>query len=111
MRAGIVAMAFAIDVLVSVSWESSFSNGVIGLWHDFDIVWVAVLHYYGISYASCRGRAGNLMLLLVWISFGYFDEERHAAVTIGGVYWHFVDVVWLFVFPLCTYFLIFRFTM
>jgi cytochrome c oxidase subunit 3 len=39
-----------------------------------------------------------LLLLLVWISFSYFDEKRHAAITIGGVYWHFVDIVWLFVF-------------
>jgi cytochrome c oxidase subunit III len=39
-----------------------------------------------------------LLLLLVWISLGYFNDRRYAAVTIGGVYWHFVDVVWLFVF-------------
>jgi cytochrome c oxidase subunit III len=39
-----------------------------------------------------------LLLLLVWISLGYFDDRRYAAVAIGGVYWHFVDVVWLFVF-------------
>jgi cytochrome c oxidase subunit III len=41
---------------------------------------------------------GILLLLLLWISFRYFDEKRHAALTIGGIYWHFVDVVWLFVF-------------
>lgn len=39
-----------------------------------------------------------LMVLLLWIAFGYFDRRRYAAVTIGGLYWHFVDVVWLFVF-------------
>jgi cytochrome c oxidase subunit 3 len=39
-----------------------------------------------------------LLLLLAWISFSYFNEKRHVAITIGGVYWHFVDVVWLFVF-------------
>ena len=39
-----------------------------------------------------------LMTLLGWIKLGYFDETRYAAVTIGGLYWHFVDVVWLFVF-------------
>lgn len=39
-----------------------------------------------------------LLLLLVWISFSYFNEKRHIAITIGGLYWHFVDVVWLFVF-------------
>ncbi|WP_340123383.1 cytochrome c oxidase subunit 3 [Methylobacter svalbardensis] len=39
-----------------------------------------------------------LMVLLLWIALGYFDHRRYAAVTIGGLYWHFVDVVWLFVF-------------
>jgi len=39
-----------------------------------------------------------LLSLLVWISLGYFNDKRHAAVTIGGMYWHFVDIVWLFVF-------------
>ncbi|HEX5538816.1 MAG TPA: cytochrome c oxidase subunit 3 [Methylophilaceae bacterium] len=39
-----------------------------------------------------------LLLLLMWTALGYFDERRHAALTIGGVYWHFVDVVWLLVF-------------
>ncbi|WP_442497770.1 cytochrome c oxidase subunit 3 [Methylobacter sp. sgz302048] len=39
-----------------------------------------------------------LLLLLLWTALGYFDDRRYAAVTIGGVYWHFVDVVWLFVF-------------
>jgi len=41
---------------------------------------------------------GVLLLLLAWTMMGYFDHKRHVAVTIGGVYWHFVDVVWLFVF-------------
>lgn len=39
-----------------------------------------------------------LLTLLLWIALGYFDNRRYAAVTIGGLYWHFVDVVWLFVF-------------
>lgn len=36
-----------------------------------------------------------LLALLVWTLLGYFDERRHAPVTIGAVYWHFVDAVWL----------------
>lgn len=39
-----------------------------------------------------------LSLLVVWAALGYFDSRRYAAMTIGGAYWHFVDVVWLFVF-------------
>lgn len=39
-----------------------------------------------------------LILLCTWTALGYFEEHRHAALTIGGLYWHFVDVVWLFIF-------------
>ncbi|MCP8937444.1 cytochrome c oxidase subunit 3 [Alsobacter sp. SYSU M60028] len=44
--------------------------------------------------------AGLLVLaaLLAWTLLGYFDARRHAPVSIGALYWHFVDVVWLCVF-------------
>ncbi len=45
--------------------------------------------------------AGGLLViatLFLWAVLGKFDAERHAAVSIGGLYWHFVDVVWLAVF-------------
>ncbi len=29
-----------------------------------------------------------------------FTPEHHAAVEITGLYWHFVDIVWIFLFPL-----------
>jgi cytochrome c oxidase subunit 3 len=63
-------------------------------------------HLYGSLYFTITGfhmlhvvvGLGVLVLLLIWIALGYFDDRRHAAVTIGGLYWHFVDVVWLLVF-------------
>jgi heme/copper-type cytochrome/quinol oxidase subunit 3 len=39
-----------------------------------------------------------LAALLWWSALGKFGEHRHAAVSIGALYWHFVDVVWLAVF-------------
>lgn len=39
-----------------------------------------------------------LAVLLVWTAFDYFGATRHAAVSIGVIYWHFVTIVWLFVF-------------
>ena len=36
-----------------------------------------------------------LAALLLWASLGYFDASRHSAVSIGGIYWHFVTAVWL----------------
>ena len=39
-----------------------------------------------------------LLLLLIYAALGYFSRERHSLLTIGAIYWHFVDVVWLLVF-------------
>jgi len=61
---------------------------------------------YGAIYFTVTGFhfahvvAGLLMiaLLLVWAVLGYFSKDRHAPLTIGAIYWHFVDAVWLVVF-------------
>jgi len=36
--------------------------------------------------------------VLVW--FGRIGPEKSMNVEIGGLYWHFVDVVWIIIFPL-----------
>ncbi len=43
---------------------------------------------------------GLLMLgaLLLWSALGMFDRWRHAPISIGAIYWHFVDAVWIAVF-------------
>jgi heme/copper-type cytochrome/quinol oxidase subunit 3 len=61
---------------------------------------------YGSSYFVVTGFhllhvvVGLILLtgLFVWAALGYFSRERHAPLTIGAIYWHFVDVVWLIVF-------------
>jgi len=39
-----------------------------------------------------------LAYILLRASLGHFTAERHLAVSTAAIYWHFVDVVWLFVF-------------
>jgi len=31
---------------------------------------------------------------------GGFTKENHEAVELVGLYWHFVDVVWIFLFTI-----------
>ena len=52
----------------------------------------------GFHLAHVVGGLLVLTGLLAWTALGRFDDHRHAAVSIGGIYWHFVDVVWLTVF-------------
>jgi heme/copper-type cytochrome/quinol oxidase subunit 3 len=39
-----------------------------------------------------------LLVMAVWSALGYFNAVRHAPISTGAIYWHFVDVVWLTVF-------------
>jgi cytochrome c oxidase subunit III len=41
-----------------------------------------------------------LMILAVMALRGRFDEEYHGPVEMAGLYWHFVDIIWIFLFPL-----------
>ena len=43
---------------------------------------------------------GVIMLwaLFAWSAMGYFNRIRYAHIHIGGLYWHFVDAVWIAVF-------------
>jgi heme/copper-type cytochrome/quinol oxidase subunit 3 len=63
-------------------------------------------HLYGSLYFTITGFhmahvvVGLIVLavMTLWIALGYLDAKRIAPITIGGLYWHFVDVVWLFIF-------------
>jgi cytochrome c oxidase subunit 3 len=41
-----------------------------------------------------------LAILTVKALRGRYTSENHSAVEVTGLYWHFVDVVWIFLFPL-----------
>ena len=42
---------------------------------------------------------GVLSVVALLAHRGKFDETYHNPVEIAGLYWHFVDLVWVFVFP------------
>jgi cytochrome c oxidase subunit III len=61
---------------------------------------------YGSLYYTITGfhmlhvLAGVVILatLSLWCALGYFNRIRNAPVSIGAVYWHFVDAIWLVLF-------------
>jgi cytochrome c oxidase subunit 3 len=40
----------------------------------------------------------STVAVLAWR--GCYSSEHFAPVELAGLYWHFVDVVWIFLFPL-----------
>ncbi|HXF06904.1 MAG TPA: cytochrome c oxidase subunit 3 family protein [Blastocatellia bacterium] len=43
---------------------------------------------------------GVLTWLLVRAVRGHFSHEYYSPVEMSGLYWHFVDIVWIYLFPL-----------
>ena len=40
----------------------------------------------------------SVILFMAWR--GAFSARWHTPVEISGLYWHFVDIIWIFLFPL-----------
>ncbi|HEX6257676.1 MAG TPA: cytochrome c oxidase subunit 3 [Euzebyales bacterium] len=62
--------------------------------------------YGSLFYVVVNFHGAHLLIGLVMLAFalvalrrGRYTPERHEGLKIVGMYWHFVDVVWVFVFP------------
>ena len=44
--------------------------------------------------------AGILMVLIAQARKGRFSASYYTPVDVAGLYWHFVDIIWIFLFPL-----------
>jgi cytochrome c oxidase subunit III len=43
----------------------------------------------------------GLFTVITWMAWkGKFTPEYHTPLEIAGLYWHFVDIVWIYLFPL-----------
>jgi cytochrome c oxidase subunit 3 len=43
----------------------------------------------------------GLMSVIAWMAHkGRFSRECHSPIEVSGLYWHFVDIIWIFLFPL-----------
>jgi cytochrome c oxidase subunit 3 len=43
----------------------------------------------------------GIMLVMLWLAWrGTITREYYSPIEVSGLYWHFVDIVWIFLFPL-----------
>jgi cytochrome c oxidase subunit 3 len=43
---------------------------------------------------------GVLFVMIILAARGRFTPEYHNSIENAGLYWHFVDIIWIFLFPL-----------
>jgi cytochrome c oxidase subunit 3 len=63
--------------------------------------------FFSIYFAMTGLHAFHMVVgigLMLWMSKraweGEFTPRKHDALEMSGLYWHFVDVVWIFLFPM-----------
>lgn len=103
---------FLRSMLVTAFLGTLFLIGVVGLeWNVFGIegfghlkptdgIYGAVF-YVMTGFHALHVLSGVVLILLVWNNGrkGSFSSERHWGVEGTAVYWHYVDVVWIFFYP------------
>ena len=68
--------------------------------HEFQLFWVFYFFMTGVHAVHMLVGIGLFTYLLHQAWHSRYTPEKHAPVEIMGLYWHFVDLVWIFLFPL-----------
>ena len=94
------ALGASFVCMQAFEWTKLISEGV-RPWGNpwgapqFGSVFFMVTGFHGLHVS-----AGVIYLLIIArkVAKGHYDEKGYEIVEITGLYWHFVDLVWVFIF-------------
>jgi cytochrome c oxidase subunit 3 len=80
-----------------VEWEEKFAHG---LFPDTDVFFSLYFVMTGLHGLHVLGGMMVIGGVLALARRGRFSEHYYTPVEVSGLYWHFVDLVWIYLFPL-----------
>jgi cytochrome c oxidase subunit III len=95
----IVTLALAASFLgiKYIEWSEDFEHGLLPSSNLFFGLYFMMTGLHGLHVIFG-------MLVMVWLLIrnnrGDFSSDYNAPVEVTGLYWHFVDLVWIYLFPL-----------
>jgi len=96
-----LALAFACGAVFIVNkameYSAKIQDGISILSNDFFMFYYIIT---GIHLAHVVGGMVILLVLFINTRRGKYGANNVAAVESGGMYWHMVDLLWVFIFPL-----------
>jgi cytochrome c oxidase subunit 3 len=104
-----ILCAFAFLCIKAVEYKAKFDHGSLpGKWyHNEHITAPGANLYFTIYFLSTGLHAFHVIVgasVLAWVLKGIvkgkYGPKNYVAVELGGLYWHLVDLVWIFLFPL-----------
>jgi cytochrome c oxidase subunit III len=111
IRSLLVTLALGLGFLVikSVEYADHFAHGIFpGQHYRFvelpgeGATIFFTLYYFmtGLHAAHVIGGLAALAVLSVLVARGRYSAARHTPLELGVLYWHLVDVIWIFLWPL-----------
>jgi cytochrome c oxidase subunit 3 len=104
-----ILCALAFLGIKSMEYAEKFREGALpGKWYHFsEITAPGANLYYTIYFLATGLHAFHVIVgmsvlgwVLVGVLKGKYGPKNYVAVELGGLYWHLVDLVWIFLFPL-----------
>ena len=104
-----IALGLGFDVLKIVEYAGHLAEGLApGAYYAYSalpahgVVLYVTLYYLLTGLHALHVTGG--VFVLVWLAVrahrGHFTPRSHIALELGGLYWHLVDLVWIFLWPL-----------
>jgi cytochrome c oxidase subunit 3 len=101
----ILALAFLVNKYFE--WSHKFELGLYPQSPDLLNKPPGVILYFGLYYVMTGLHALHviigmaiLLVMMLFISRGSINKGSYARLESGGLYWHLVDLIWIFLFPL-----------
>jgi cytochrome c oxidase subunit 3 len=92
-----ILLAGVFMVIKYFEWTEKFAHG---LHPGTDIFFSLYFTMTGLHGLHVLGGMAILGWMLVLAARGKFTESYNTPVELTGLYWHFVDLVWIYLFPL-----------
>ena len=91
----ILGTVFLIGV-VGIEWPAAAAEGLVPSAGAAGAVFYVMTGYHAFHVFT-----GLILLYIVWNNGrkGMYTAERHWAVEACAIYWHFIDVAWIFFYP------------
>lgn len=101
-------LATAFLVIKGFEYSSKISHGYLpGMMFNGEGLYDSLHIFFGLYYTITGLHAIHIivgMFLIIWLMVrvykGNVNKEYFTPVEMVGLYWHFVDIVWIFLFPL-----------
>ncbi len=107
LQGGTIALGYVFLMIKAAEWAMKIGKGIYPNGPALKAMQDGEVLFFGLYYTMTGLHALHVLIGIVLIAFmmrytwrGPISAERFSRLENAGLFWHFVDIVWIFLFPL-----------